>query len=86
MIIKEIKRHPFEFAVLFTILILGILSFFYFNFDHHYQRRIIYLTGGTYFLWSLFHHYRRGDLEFSLVVEYLLIALFATLLLSSTLL
>ena len=85
MIVAEIKRHPLEFSLLGLILICGTAAFFYFGYDQHDQRRVVYVTGAAYFLWSLFHHYRKGDLEVSLIVEYLAISLFAVILLASTL-
>ena len=85
MILQEVRQHPLEFSILFAILIIGTSFFFAFGHDPHAQRQVVYITGASYFLWSLFHHYRVGDLELSLVVEYLLVSLLATLLLTSTL-
>ncbi|MBU1088251.1 hypothetical protein KKA02_00015 [Patescibacteria group bacterium] len=84
-ILKDLKKNPLEFILLFLILIIGALLFFYFSFDSHNQRRVIYATGAAYCFWSLIHHYRRGDLQLSIVVEYILIALFAVTLLTGTL-
>ncbi len=84
--ITEIKRHLLSFLLLFFGLLIALLVFFYFSYDPHYQRRVIYGTAVFYFLWSLYHHYQKGDLQFSLVVEYLLVALFAALLITGTLL
>ncbi|MBU4210542.1 hypothetical protein KKC08_04660 [Patescibacteria group bacterium] len=84
-ILKDLKKNPFEFILLFLILLTGALFFLYFSFNSHYQRRVIYATGAAYCFWSLIHHYRRGDLQLSIVVEYILIALFATILLTGTL-
>jgi len=86
MLFSEIKRHPLEFSLLFVILLAGAAAYLYFGYHPHSQRRVVYLTGAAYFLWSLFHHYRKGDLDLSLVVEYLAMALLASLLLSGTLL
>ncbi|MCL4384510.1 hypothetical protein M1116_03580 [Patescibacteria group bacterium] len=85
MVWHEIKHHPFSFTLLFIGLILFLLLFFYFYFDPHLQRRVIYGAGVFYFLWSLLHHYQKGDLQFSLVIEYLVVALFGALLLTGTL-
>lgn len=85
MIIHEIRRNPIEFTILFIILIIGSIMFFYFNYHPHNQRRVVYVTGAAYFAWSMVHHYRRGDLELSIVLEYFVIAVLASLMLSSTL-
>lgn len=83
--IDEIKKSPLSFLILFIGLIISLVLYFYFGHDQHDQRRVIYTAGGFYFLWSLYHHYRKGDLQPSLILEYLLIALFAVLLLTGTL-
>lgn len=85
MFLPEIKRHPFRFILLSLILLAGGVLFLTFSFEPHSQRRVVYATAASYFIWSLYHHYRRGDLHPSLVVEYLVMALFGLILLSSTL-
>lgn len=82
---REIKKNPIEFLILFIVLILGSFLFLLFSYNDYLQRRIVYLAAAAYFLWSLIHHYRRGDLHLALVIEYLLMALLALLLLTSTL-
>ena len=86
MLFKELSQKPGEYIFLLLILLLGAILFFVYGFDPHSQRRIIYFTSAAYLLWSLFHHYRRGDLELSIVLEYLLFALFAIVIITSTLL
>lgn len=86
MIFREIRQKPFEYLALLLILVIATIAFFVFSYDPHHQRRVIYATTIAYLGWSLFHHYRRGDLELSIIVEYLIFALFALVLVSSTLL
>jgi hypothetical protein len=86
MIFKEISQKPGEYILLFLIFLVAAIAFYFFSFDPHSQRRVIYAAAGTYFLWSLYHHYKRGDLHVSIVIEYLIIALFGIILISSTLL
>lgn len=83
--VNEIKKYPLSFIILFLGLAVSLFFFFLFSYNQHDQRRVIYIAGGFYFLWSLYHHYRKGDLQTSIIVEYLLIALFAVLLLTGTL-
>ena len=87
IIFKEINKNPFDYVILAIILIIAfiLLIFFNQNFDSHNQRRVIYATAALYFLWSLFHHYRRGDLQASIIVEYLLLAIFAVIIALTTL-
>jgi hypothetical protein len=80
----NLKKRPYQYFFLFFGLLFCASAFLYFGHDPSMQRRLIYAAGGYYFLWSLYHHYTRGDLALPLIVEYLLIILFGLLLLSST--
>jgi len=86
MIFKEISQKPGEYIILMVIFILSAVAFYLFSFDPHAQRRVIYIASGLYFLWSLYHHYKRGDLHLSVVIEYIVVAIFGIVLISSTLL
>ena len=86
MLFKEIAKKPLEYIALALVLLVGLILFFISAFDPHSQRRVVYATAACYFLWSLYHHYKRGDLEFFIVVEYLVFALFGIILITSTLL
>jgi len=84
MIFKEIEKKPTEYIVLLAMLTTGFLS--YFLIDNSQARRwIIYGIGILYFCWSLYHHYKRGDLQISIIVEYLLIILIGIFFISGTL-
>lgn len=84
MLFGEIKEKPLDFFLLLLILLAGLILFFLSPIGHP-RRRVIYAVSAAYLFWSLFYHYRRGDLTFSIMVEYLLFALFALVLISSTL-
>jgi len=88
IILKEIKKNPLDYIILAIILVVAFTLFFFFrqNFDFHNQRRVVYVTAALYLLWSLFHHYRRGDLQASIIIEYLLLATFAVIIALTTLL
>ncbi len=83
-IFKEIEQKPLEYLALFAILFLGAILFLFFSYDSHGQRQAIYFTSIAYFLWSIYHHHRRGDLHPSILIEYLVIILFAVVLLTGT--
>jgi ABC-type multidrug transport system permease subunit len=84
MILKEIKQKPLEYIFLALIFILGFFLYIFIP-DASAKRWAVYLVGTVYFSWSLYHHYKRGDLELSIVVEYLLIILIGIVFLSGTL-
>jgi len=87
IIFQEIKKHPLNYLILTVIFVLASILLFYFrqNFDAHDQRRVVYVTAALYLAWSLFHHYRRGDLHLSIILEYILLALFAVIVAATTL-
>jgi len=84
MIFKEIEQKPTEYIALLAMLIAGFLSYFLFD-NSQAKRWIIYSVGILYFCWSLYHHYKRGDLQISIIIEYLLIILIGIIFISGTL-
>jgi hypothetical protein len=78
---KEVRQKPVEYIVLGIIFLFALFLFFVLP-EEHARRIIVYCTAGGYFLWSLIHHYFRGDLTLSIVVEYLVMALFGIVLLT----
>jgi hypothetical protein len=83
--IIEVKRHPLEYLVLLLILLFSAIVFVFFSYDHYLQRRVVYMASTAYFTWSLYHHYRRGDLHTSIIIEYLLFILLAIVITGATL-
>ena len=84
-IFHQIKKTPHQFIILGIILLIGLVLFFIFSFNTEYQRYTIYFTSIGYFLWSLYHHYQRRDLHLSIVIEYLALIAFASLIATGTL-
>ena len=81
---KEVKQKPFEYLILLICLITGFIFYILIK-DNQARRWIIYSIGIVYFTWSLYHHYQRGDLVLSIVIEYLLIILLGIIFISGTL-
>ncbi|MDD4027045.1 MAG: hypothetical protein PHO75_02535 [Candidatus Shapirobacteria bacterium] len=81
---KEVKQKPFEYIILLICLVIGFIFYILIG-DNQARRWIIYSVGIVYFAWSLYHHYQRGDLQLSIVVEYLLVILFGIVFISGTL-
>lgn len=82
---KEIKQKPLEYLSLAIVFIIGLVIYFFANISSHTQRLVVYFMAACYFFWSIIHHYRRGDLSVSVVVEYLVMALLGIILLTVTL-
>lgn len=84
-IFSQIKKHPLQFISLSLILCAGGISFIFYNYNSEIQRNIVYATGLGYFFWSIYHHYKRGDLHISIIIEYLVVILLALILITQTL-
>lgn len=82
---NEVKQKPFEYLILAIVFLFGILLYFFAPFSDHGRRLVVYCLAANYFFWSLIHHYRRGDLSLSIIVEYLVMALFGIALLTLSL-
>ena len=82
MIFDQIKQKPLEYLSLAMTFLTGLVLFIIFSYNPHYQRLIIYILIAVYLVWSLHHHHRRGDLHFSIIIEYIVFSFFALLLLS----
>lgn len=78
---KDKHFHTLHYIILIIILSLAIVLFFAFAGNPQLQFYIALATSITYFLWGVIHHDLEGDLHPKIVVEYLLIALLAILLL-----
>lgn len=81
---QEVRQKPFEYIVLALSFILGIFFYIFLN-NSQSQKWIICTVSAAYFCWSLHHHYRRGDLHLSIIIEYLLIILLGIVFLFNTL-
>ena len=76
MLIKVFKKDPFDFLILGLILLLSLLAFVQFSYDSVLKEKVVIITGTAYFFWGIFHHIKRKDLSFPIIVEYFLLALF----------
>jgi hypothetical protein len=69
----NIQKHPIQYVILTLGFGLSLFFFYIYRFDRIAIHTIVYLVSGFYFVWSLYHHYRHGDLHPIIVLEYLLI-------------
>lgn len=70
-----------HYIILVFILFAGLLLFNYFIGFPNIQFTIVLVIAFLYFLWGVVHHMVEGDFHPRIMVEYLLIALLAILLL-----
>jgi len=72
-----------DYIILIAGLIIGVLGYGIFSASQSVEIILIISLGGFYFLWGIWHHFREGDLHLKIVLEYLLIAVLAVVLLLS---
>lgn len=80
----EVKKKPAEYLVLALIFIIGLYFYFFMGVSPSSKRFIVAFIAVAYLAWSFYHHYKRGDLSVSIVIEYLVVALFGLVLFSGT--
>lgn len=71
---KHIAKHLPHYFVLFGLLLAGILAFVLFSYDRIFQMVVAVAVAASYVIWGLVHHYIHRDLYFSVVLEYLAVA------------
>lgn len=75
------KSHAIHFAVLVGILIIGVSVFLYAYGDRSMQLTVGIFTAVAYLVWGIIHHALEKDLHWRIVLEYVLIATIAVVLL-----
>lgn len=75
-----------HYLPLVSIFLAGIAGCIIFSSDKFFQASIIVATASAYVVWGIVHHYLHHDLQFSVVVEYMLIAALGLLITLSVLL
>jgi len=71
MFLKEYKKYPLDYFILFFILLSGLMAFLSSSYLSLRQDQVIVIITVSYFLWSLAHHYRKKDLSLGIIIEYL---------------
>ena len=82
---EEIKEHFTHYLVLLVILDVAIAAFFLFSFNKIYQAAVVVAMGILYVLWGIIHHFLADDLHLKVILEYVLFAFLANLVILSLL-
>ena len=82
----KLKNHFFQYFVLLTILSLGFVSFVSSFGNRRLQFKIVVTTSFLYVVWGVVHHFLEKTLYPKIVVEYILVALLAVVILGGLLL
>lgn len=64
---------------LITMLSLTLGSFLLFDYRRQFQIMIVLLAGLLYVLWGFFYHQQKKDFHWRVLLEYLAVAIFASL-------
>lgn len=83
---KETHLHLWHYFILGSVLLAGLLLFFFFQGNPNKQFLVIIMTSFLYLLWGIMHHYAEGSLHPKIMLEYLLVALLAVFLAKGALL
>ncbi|MFZ5366002.1 MAG: hypothetical protein ACOZBZ_01795 [Patescibacteria group bacterium] len=79
------RENIIHYLVLLVILDLAIAAFFLFSFNRGYQAAVVVAMGVLYIIWGTVHHLLSEDFHLKVVLEYVLIALLANLVILSLL-
>lgn len=79
--ITDLKKHPWHYASLFALFCIYALIFSIFQHINRIDDYMIIITGVTFFIWSLVHHYLIKDLSKEIIIEYFLFSLLAVIML-----
>ena len=80
-----IKEHIIHYLVLLVILDLAVAAFFLFSFNKTYQAAVVVSMGILYVAWGIIHHWLSEDFHLRAILEYVLIAILANLVILSLL-
>lgn len=82
---KNIARHLPHYTSLFGILLLGALGFVFFSYDRVFQMGVALAVAVSYVVWGIITHSIHGDIRFSVVLEYTVVAILGLILVFSLL-
>lgn len=81
--VKKASTYLKHYLPLLGIFLAGILGFLLFSYDRSFQIVVMIATAISYVLWGVVHHHLHKDLDLSVVVEYVVIALLGVIIVAS---
>lgn len=72
---KKIAKHAQQYLPLFGVFLAGLVGFNIFSYDLGMKMAIVIAMAAGYVSWGVVHHHAKGDLQLSIVAEYLVIAI-----------
>lgn len=80
-LIEDIRAHISHYLVLLVILDVGVGAFWMFRYNLLFQAIVIFVTSLSYVVWGAVHHWLEEDFHLRVILEYILIAALADLVL-----
>jgi hypothetical protein len=80
---KHFAKHLPHYFALIGIFAAGIIAFLVFSYDRLFQAAVAISIAVAYVVWGIVHHAMHKDLYFSVVIEYLVVALLGLVLIFS---
>lgn len=68
-------KYAQQYLSLFGVFLAGLVGFNMFFYDLGMRMAIVIAMAAGYVSWGVVHHYTKGDLQLSIVAEYLVIAI-----------
>lgn len=76
---KDFPRHPLHYFTLICLQLVGLWGLFWFDYDRAMQLSIVVSMAVSYVIWGIIHHRQHKDLHPKIVLEYVLMAFLAVL-------
>lgn len=83
--IRDILRHKLDYSLLLALATLYITLFLIYQNNARYLLVLTLAFGITYTMWGWFHHLRTRSLNSHVMLEYLLVSIFAVILVATLL-
>lgn len=85
MVLKEIKQHPFDYAVLIVMSIIAMFLYLTPSINIAYKDILSFILGFFYAGWGMWHHRRKKTLSVQVAIEYVFMGALVALVLWLTL-
>lgn len=83
---SKTAREIQHFVPLLGIFGAGLIAFFLFSYDQKFQLAAIIATAAAYITWGIVHHIMRKDINFEVVLEYIVVAVLGVIIVWSVIL
>ncbi len=83
--IRQFTRHLQHYLPLMGIVFVGFFGFWFLRYDKSLQMAVSIASAVGYVSWGIIHHHIHRDLQVSVVIEYLAIAILGVVIVASML-